>query len=132
MSERINISSGAPWEPIAGYCRAVRVDQFIEVAGTTAVDAEGNFFGEGDVSAQTQYVLEKIQHAIEQAGGAMSDVVRTRIYVTNKEDMMEVAKVHGKFFGEILPVSTGVEISALVDDRLLVEIEASAIISSNS
>ena len=132
MSERINISSGAPWEPIAGYCRAVRVDQFIEVAGTTAVDAEGTFFGEGDVSAQTQYVLEKIQHAIEQAGGAMSDVVRTRIYVTNKEDMMEVAKVHGKFFGEILPVSTGVEISALVDERLLVEIEASAIISSNS
>ena len=132
MSERINISSGAPWEPIAGYCRAVRVGQFIEVAGTTAVDAEGNFFGEGDVIAQTQYVLEKIQHAIEQAGGAMSDVVRTRIYVTNKEDMMEVAKVHGKFFGEILPVSTGVEISALVDERLLVEIEASAIISSNS
>ena len=132
MSERINISSGAPWEPIAGYCRAVRVGQFIEVAGTTAVDAEGNFFGEGDAGAQTQYVLEKIQHAIEQAGGTMSDVVRTRIYVTNKEDMMEVAKVHGKFFGEILPVSTGVEISALVDERLLVEIEASAIISQNS
>ena len=129
MSERINISSGAPWEPIAGYCRAVRVGQFIEVAGTTAVDAEGNFFGEGDAGAQTQYVLEKIQHAIEQAGGTLSDVVRTRIYVTDKEDMMEVAKVHGKFFGEILPVSTGVEISALVDDRLLVEIEASAIIS---
>ena len=132
MSDRINISSGAPWEPIAGYCRAVRVGQFIEVAGTTAVDAEGNFFGEGDAGAQTQYVLEKIQHAIEEAGGTMSDVVRTRIYVTDKEDMMEVAKVHGKFFGEILPVSTGVEISALVDDRLLVEIEASAIISSNS
>ena len=132
MSERINISSGAPWEPIAGYCRAVRVGQFIEVAGTTAVDAEGNFFGEGDAGAQTQYVLEKIQHAIEEAGGTMSDVVRTRIYVTDKEDMMEVVKVHGKFFGEILPVSTGVEISALVDDRLLVEIEASAIISSNS
>ena len=132
MSDRINISSGAPWEPIAGYCRAVRVGQFIEVAGTTAVDAEGNFFGEGDAGAQTQYVLEKIQHAIEQAGGTLSDVVRTRIYVTDKEDMMEVAKVHGKFFGEILPVSTGVEISALVDDRLLVEIEASAIISSDS
>ena len=132
MSERINISSGAPWEPIAGYCRAVRVGQFIEVAGTTAVDAEGNFFGEGDAGAQTQYVLEKIQHAIEQAGGTMSDVVRTRIYVTDKEDMMEVAKVHGKFFGEILPVSTGLEISALVDERLLVEIEVSAIISSDS
>ena len=132
MSERINISSGSPWEPIAGYCRAVRVGQFIEVAGTTAVDADGNFIGEGDVGAQTQYVLEKIQHAIEQAGGTMSDVVRTRIYVTDKEDMMEVAKVHGKFFCEILPVSTGVEINALVDDRLLVEIEASAIISSTS
>ena len=132
MSERINISSGAPWEPIAGYCRAVRVGQFIEVAGTTAVDADGNFLGEGDVGAQTQYVLEKIQHAIEQTGGTMSDVVRTRIYVTDREYMMEVAKVHGEFFGEIMPVSTGVEIGALIDDRLLVEIEASAIISSNS
>ena len=131
MSERINISSGAPWEPIAGYSRAVRVGQFIEVAGTTAVDAQGNFFGEGDVSAQTQYILEKIQSAIEQAGGTMSDVVRTRIFVTDREYMMEVAKVHGKFFGEIMPVSTGVEIGALIDDRLLVEIEASAIISSN-
>lgn len=132
MSERIKISSGAPWEPIAGYSRAVRVDQFIEVAGTTAVDAHGNFFGEGDAGAQTQYVLEKIQHAIEQAGGAMSDVVRTRIFVTDREYMMEVAKVHGEFFGEIMPVSTGVEVSALIDDRLLVEIEASAIITSNS
>jgi len=130
MSDRINISSGAPWESIAGYSRAVRVGQFIEVAGTTAVDAEGNFIGEGDVVAQTQYVLEKIQHAIEQAGGAMSDVVRTRIYVTDREHMMEVVKVHGKFFGEIMPVSTGVEIGALIDDRLLVEIEASAIITS--
>ena len=132
MSERIKISSGAPWEPIAGYSRAVRVDQFIEVAGTTAVDAHGNFFGEGDVGAQTQYVLEKIQHAIEQAGGAMSDVVRTRIFVTDREYRMEVSRVHGKFFGEIMPVSTGVEVSALIDDRLLVEIEASAIITSNS
>ena len=132
MSERINISSGAPWEPIAGYCRAVRVGQFIEVAGTTAVDAEGNFFGEEDVGAQTQYVLEKIQHAIEQAGGTMSDVVRTRIFVTDREYMMEVAKVHGEFFGEIMPVSTGVEIGALIDDRLLVEIEASAIITQST
>ena len=130
MSDRINISSGAPWESIAGYSRAVRVGQFIEVAGTTAVDARGNFIGEGDVVAQTQYVLEKIQHAIEQAGGAMSDVVRTRIYVTDREHMMEVVKVHGKFFGEIMPASTGVEIGALIDDRLLVEIQASAIITS--
>jgi enamine deaminase RidA (YjgF/YER057c/UK114 family) len=132
MSERINISSGAPWESIAGYCRAVRVGQFIEVAGTTAVDAQGNFFGEGDVVAQTQFVLKKIQHAIEQAGGTMSDVVRTRIFVTDREYMMEVAKVHGEFFGEIMPVSTGVEISALIDDRLLVEIEASAIITQST
>ena len=130
MSERINISSGAPWEPIAGYSRAVRVGQFIEVAGTTAVDSQGNFFGEGDVTAQTQYVLEKIQLAIEQAGGTMSDVVRTRIYVTDREHMMDVAEVHAKFFGEIRPASTGVEVGALVDDRLLVEIEASAIVSS--
>ena len=132
MSERINISSGAPWESIAGYCRAVRVGQFIEVAGTTAVDAQGNFFGEGDVVAQTQFVLKKIQHAIEQAGGTMSDGVRTRIFVTDREYMMEVAKVHGEFFGEILPVSTGVEIGALIDDRLLVEIEASAIITQST
>ena len=132
MSERINISSGAPWESIAGYCRAVRVGQFIEVAGTTAVDAQGNFFGEGDVVAQTQFVLKKIQHAIEQAGGTMSDVVRTRIFVTDREYMMEVAKVHGEFFGEIMPGSTGVEIGALIDDRLLVEIEASAIITQST
>ena len=131
MSERINISSGAPWEPIAGYSRAVRVGQFIEVAGTTAVDAKGNFLGEGDVVAQTQYVLEKIQWAIEQAGGTMSDVVRTRIFVTDREYMTEVAKVHGKFFGEIRPSSTGVEVGALVDDRLLVEIEASAIVCAD-
>ena len=130
MGERINISSGAPWEPIAGYSRAVRVGQFIEVAGTTAVDSQGNFFGEGDVVAQTQYVLEKIQLAIEQAGGTLSDVVRTRIYVTDREYMMDVAQVHGKFFGTIRPASTGVEVGALVDDRLLVEIEASAIVSS--
>ena len=131
MGERINISSGAPWEPIAGYSRAVRVGQFIEVAGTTAVDSQGNFFGEGDVVAQTQYVLEKIQLAIEQAGGTLSDVVRTRIYVTDREYMMDVAQVHGKFFGTIRPASTGVEVGALVDDRLLVEIEASAIVSSD-
>ena len=131
MSERINISSGGPWEPIAGYSRAVRVGQFIEVAGTTAVDAQGNFFGEGDAGLQTQYILEKIQIAIEQAGGKMSDVVRTRIFVTEREHMMEVAKVHGQFFGEIRPVSTGVKVGGLVDDRLLVEIEASAIISSS-
>tara|TARA_B100000519_G_C14005237_1_gene325968 strand:- start:61 stop:456 length:396 start_codon:yes stop_codon:yes gene_type:complete len=131
MGDRINISSGAPWEPIAGYSRAVRVGQFIEVAGTTAVDSQGNFFGEGDVVAQTQYVLEKIQLAIEQAGGTLSDVVRTRIYVTDREYMMDVAQVHGKFFGTIRPASTGVEVGALVDDRLLVEIEASAIVSSD-
>ena len=131
MSERVNISSGAPWEPIAGYSRAVRVGRFIEVAGTTAVDAEGNFFGEGDVGAQTQYVLEKIRHAIEEAGGAMSDVVRTRIFVTDRDHMMEVAEVHGRFFEKIRPASTGVEVGSLIDDRLLVEIEASAIVSSS-
>ena len=125
----MNISSGAPWEPIAGYSRAVRVGRFIEVAGTTAVDAEGNFFGEGDVGAQTQYVLEKIRHAIEEAGGAMSDVVRTRIFVTDRDHMMEVAEVHGRVFEKIRPVSTGVEVGSLIDDRLLVEIEASAIVS---
>ena len=127
----MNISSGAPWEPIAGYSRAVRVGRFIEVAGTTAVDAEGNFIGEGDVGAQTQYVLEKIQHAIEESGGALSDIVRTRIFVTDREHMMEVAEVHGRFFEKIRPVSTGVEVGALIDDRLLVEIEASAIVNSS-
>ena len=131
MSERANIPSGAPWESVAGYSRAVRVGRFIEVAGTTAVDAEGNFFGEGDVGAQTQYVLEKIRHAIEEAGGAMSDVVRTRIFVTDREHMMEVAEVHGRFFEKIRPASTGVEVGSLIDDRLLVEIEASAIVSSS-
>ena len=131
MNERANIPSGAPWESVAGYSRAVRVGRFIEVAGTTAVDAQGVFHGVGDAGAQTQYVLEKIQHAIEEAGGTLSDVVRTRIFVTDRDNMMEVAKVHGIFFREIMPVSTGVVIGGLIDDRLLVEIEASAIISSD-
>ena len=131
MSERVNIPSGAPWEGVAGYSRAVRVGRFIEVAGTTAVDAQGVFHGVGDAGAQTQYVLEKIQHAIEEAGGTLSDVVRTRIFVTDRDNMMEVAKVHGIFFREIMPVSTGVVIGGLIDDRMLVEIEASAIISSD-
>ena len=96
------------------------------------MDAHGKFFAERDTGDQIQYVLEKIRHAIEQAGGAMSDVAHTRIFVTDREFMMEVAKVHGKFFGQIMPVSTGLEVSALIDDRLLVEIEASAIITSNS
>ena len=86
------------------------------------------FHGVGDAGAQTQYVLEKIQHAIEEAGGALSDVIRTRIFVTDRDNMMEVAKVHGIFFREIMPVSTGVVIGGLIDDRLLVEIEASAIL----
>ncbi|GAA4350008.1 RidA family protein [Hymenobacter saemangeumensis] len=121
------ISSGAPWEPIIGYSRAVRVGNVVEVAGTTAQDGE-------EVSGATPYaqarrILEKIAAALEQAGASLEDVVRTRIYVTDITAWQEVGRAHGEVFANIRPASTMVEVKALIDSRLLVEIEATAIIS---
>lgn len=125
--QRKNISSGAPWENIVGYSRAVRVGPWLEVAGTVATDAHGNVSC-ADAAGQTRVVLEKIRQAIEDGGGSLADVVRTRICVTDISQWEAIGRVHGEFFREIKPVATMVEDSRLVDDRYLIEIEASAVI----
>ena len=125
---RKNISSGAPWEDVVGYSRAVRVGNHIEVAGTTAVE-NGQNIGVGDAYAQTIFILEKIKKAIVEAGGQLEDVVRTRIFVTDISQWEDVGRAHGAFFKNIKPAATMVEVSRLIDDELLVEIEATAILS---
>lgn len=122
------ISSGAPWERIVGYSRAVRVGQVVEVAGTTAQDGES--VRGGDEYIQTKRILEKIAAALHEAGATLADVVRTRIFVTNIAEWQAVSRAHGEVFGEIRPVTTMVQVAALIDPRLLVEIEATAIIDA--
>ena len=129
LSDRSNYSSGAPWESIAGYSRAVRVGNIIEVAGTTAVDREGQVVGAGDIGEQTDYIFNKIRNALNDAGSKMSDVIRTRMYLTDINDWETVARVHGNIFSDIKPVSTLVEVSGLIDKELLIEIEVSAVAS---
>ncbi|MFD0588567.1 RidA family protein [Paenibacillus sp. GCM10027627] len=128
MTERIRISTGSPWEPIVGYSRAVRIGNVIEVAGTTAMK-DGEVVGVGDAYEQTRYILELIQDSIEKAGGRLSDVVRTRMFVTDIRLWEQIGKAHGEFFRDIRPVATMVEVKALIDPALLVEIEVQAILS---
>ena len=120
------ISSGAPWEPVVGYSRAVRVGNVVEVAGTTAQD--GDSITGADAYTQARRVLEKIGLALREAGANFEHVVRTRIYLTNMADWEAVGRAHGEVFSTIRPASTMLEVKALIDPHLLVEIEATAII----
>jgi enamine deaminase RidA (YjgF/YER057c/UK114 family) len=126
--KRINISSGAKWEDIVGYSRAVRIGNIVEVSGTAPVDGD-RIIGIGDPYTQTNFCLQKIEKSLIEVGASLNDVVRTRMFVTDISLWEEYGKAHGEFFQDIKPATSMVEVKALIDPDMLVEIEATAIIS---
>jgi enamine deaminase RidA (YjgF/YER057c/UK114 family) len=128
MAQRQLVSSGAVWEPLVGYSRAVRVGPFVSVAGTTAATDDGRAVGESDIGEQTREALRRIQDALQQAGAELEHVVRTRMYVTDISRWQEVGQAHGEVFGSIRPVTSMIEVTRLIEPALLVEIEADAIV----
>jgi len=127
MSNRIKISSGAKWEDIVGYSRAVRVGNRVLVSGTTSIE-DGKIVGEGDYYLQTKTILQKIEKALNEADAKIEDVVRTRMYVTDISKWEDVGRAHGEFFKGIKPVTSMIEVSAFIDPKMLVEVEAEAIL----
>ncbi|CAN5420497.1 RidA family protein [soil metagenome] len=125
-----NISSGSPWEDIVGYSRAMRVGNIIEVAGTTAMEGD-TLVAKDDLYGQTVFIIKKIEKALQEAGATLADVVRTRMFVTDISRWEEVGKAHSEFFKEIKPVATLVEVVKLINDELLIEIEATAIVTGD-
>lgn len=130
MTQRTNISSGSPLEPVFGYSRAVRVGDQVFVSGTTSVQPDGSVAGGSDPYAQAKAALETIEQALREAGASLNEVVRTRIYVTDMRDLDAVGRAHAEYFGDVRPACTGVEVTALARPGMIVEIEADAIIGA--